>query len=252
MLNYKIQGKGKVMCILHGLFGSLDNWFSMSNMLSSDFEVHAIDNRNHGNSFHSDDHNYELMVEDFKDYLDQKNLREINLVGHSMGGKIAMIFSCMYPEYVNKLAVIDVAPKTYPNNLQFIADSLLVLDLNNFKNRQEIEDDLCKKLKDVNLCKFLIKNVFLNKKGSFEWKFNIKTLQKSINNICEFKEDIGMFRKETLFLKGELSNYIREGDQKYLDKYFSNYIIEEVKKSSHFVHIENKMHCYNSLLNFFL
>ena len=252
MLNSKIEGKGEVICILHGLFGSLDNWASMSNMLSSNFEVHTIDNRNHGSSFHSDDISYELMVEDLKKYLDHNNLKKINLVGHSMGGKISMIFSCTYPEYINKLSIIDIAPKVYPNNLQHIADILVDLDLEYSNKRNELEKILNSKLKDINLSKFLIKNLFLNKNGKFEWRMNIKSLQKNMDKICQFKENLNIFEKETMFLKGEFSNYIKENDIDYINEYFSNYSIKEIKRSSHFVHIENKMDCYKELFNFFM
>ena len=139
ILNSRIIGSSdKKIIILHGLLGSLDNWITFGKKLSlKDYEVHLIDQRNHGKSFHSDEFSYKHMSNDLKNYLDYHRIKHVSIIGHSMGGKTAMLFSLKYPDFVNKLIVVDILPISYNRDYNLIFDSLLKVDLASIKSRND-------------------------------------------------------------------------------------------------------------------
>ena len=156
LLHSKIIGGGeKIIVILHGLFGSGDNWKTYANrMETKGFCIHLLDQRNHGRSFHSDQFNYNLLVLDLKYYLDHYKIDSCILLGHSMGGKTAMNFSLKYPKYVSDLIVIDIAPRKYPIHHDKIIEALKSLDLNLIKTRKEAENKLSNFINDNVLSSF--------------------------------------------------------------------------------------------------
>lgn len=140
LLNATISGKGEPLVILHGFLGMGDNWKSLAVKFSKQYQVHLVDQRNHGRSFHAEEFSYEDLVQDLHNYLVHHNLHKVNILGHSMGGKTAMLFAVEYPELVNKLVVADIAPKFYPPHHQYILDALSAVDFSKVKSRSEIDE----------------------------------------------------------------------------------------------------------------
>ena len=141
-LNFQVQGHGRPLVILHGFLGSSDNWRSMSRRLSSHFTVYCLDLRNHGQSPHSDAMDYPIMAADLREFVEEQSLAQVFLLGHSMGGKVAMQFAGQYPERVDKLVVVDIAPKAYPPTHQSLLAALRAVDLRAAKNFSDIDSAL--------------------------------------------------------------------------------------------------------------
>ena len=160
LLHSKIIGAGKPFLILHGFLGMGDNWNTLGLKFSKQhYQVHLIDQRNHGRSFHDKHFNYDVLVEDLKYYCDYYQFKEVILLGHSMGGKAAMLFATVYDYLVQKLIVVDIAPKDYPPNHQIIFDAFFAVDIEHISSRKEAEEALSEYLKDEGVIQFLLKNI---------------------------------------------------------------------------------------------
>jgi esterase len=172
-LNYYTCGEGFPLVILHGLFGSSDNWQTISKQLKPEFNIFAVDLRNHGNSPHLDPFDYQVMAEDVRDFVNSQQLREVFLLGHSMGGKVAMQFASRFPERVRKLIVADIAPKDYPPHHADTLAAMTEINLATFNSRSEIDEALAGKIPDAAIRQFLLKSVGRNDAGRFIWKINL-------------------------------------------------------------------------------
>ncbi len=250
-----IIGKGEPLLILHGLYGSSDNWLTIAKELSNDFCVHSIDLRNHGRSPHSPTHNYTVMAEDIKEYLDMHDIDKTFLLGHSMGGKVAMLFTLNYPERVKKLIVADIAPKNYPQNYDGHIQILGVMngvDLSQMQTRKEVENALNEKLRDNRVTQLVLKNLYRKKEGGFDWRINIKVLQESIENISGGTEDWDnkQTKVPTLFMKGSNSEYLTIDDDFTINKYFENSEITAIPNAGHWLHAEQPELVVKTILYF--
>ena len=236
-LNFKKTGTGKPLVILHGLFGSADNWFSIAKELEKDFTLYLVDQRNHGDSPHSEEWNYEVMVEDLKELIDEEGLDKIYLMGHSMGGKTAMNFAVEYPERVDRLIVADIAPRYYEVHHQTILEGLNSIKLDQIKSRKEADDQLAKYIDEVGIRQFLLKSLGRNSEG-FVWKINLPVITENIEEVGEELDSDGKYEGPTLFLGGSNSNYIRQEDIPDILEHFPNYQIEFVQDAGHWLHAE--------------
>lgn len=250
LVHSKIQGSGFPFIILHGYFGMGDNWKSHANKLAEDFEVHIVDQRNHGRSFHSDAFSYELMVEDLKFYFDEKKIEKAIILGHSMGGKTAMLFAVEYPELVEKLVVADIAPKYYAPHHQTIINALNSVDFSVLKLRSEIDDILKQSIPDEGVRQFLLKNVYRKTKTEMAFRFNLKSLTENNSEVGEALPSFTTFDGEVLFLKGAKSDYILEDDYPLISAHFEQAKIETVANAGHWLHAENPSEFYNKLMTF--
>jgi len=242
-LNSKIIGTGfKNVIILHGFLGMSDNWTTISKKISAyGFKVHLVDLRNHGKSFWRDHFNYKVMSDDLKLYVDKNKISDFSLIGHSMGGKSAIQFAYNYPSEVKKLIILDIMNKTYDQNYLHlkILSLLESIDLSVYNRRTEIEDYLFENLNDKILVSFLMKNIDRDSSNKFKLKPNIKVLKKCYKNICHkinLYEDLNI---ETIFFKGEKSNYINNIDIKEKFEKFNNYKIINIPNAGHWIHIDN-------------
>ena len=166
ILYSKIIGEGKPLLILHGFLGMSDNWKTLGNQYAKNgFEVHLIDQRNHGKSFHSTDFDYEFLANDLKIYIEHHAISEASLIGHSMGGKTVMQFAILYPELVNKLIVADIAPKYYPPHHNEIINALVSLNFDLISSRSEADKELSKHLTNYGIRQFLLKNLYWVERG---------------------------------------------------------------------------------------
>lgn len=236
-LNYRKVGEGKPLVILHGLFGSADNWFSIARELDKEFTMYLVDQRNHGDSPHDDEWNYDVMVEDLKELLDEEGLDKAYLMGHSMGGKTVMNFALKYPERVEKLIVADIAPRYYPVHHESILEGLNSLDLKSINSRKEADDALAKYISEPGIRQFLLKSLGRDADG-FAWKINLPIITKNIENVGEALPEGESFDGPTLFLAGANSNYVQQKDLPEILEFFPNYELEFVQNAGHWLHAE--------------
>jgi esterase len=237
-LNFQSFGRGQPLIILHGLFGSLENWHFISQKLAADFQVVAVDQRNHGHSPHAAEMSYQLMVEDLKEFLANQHLDTANLLGHSMGGKTAMLFALTYPESVQKLIVVDIAPRAYPNHHREILSALSSLTLSSFKSRAEMELQLASSIPDLAVRRFLLKNVKRNQAGSFYWQMNLAAIQANYARLSEEISSHRSFEKPALFIRGERSDYIRDEDVPAIEKLFPRVEHHTIAGAGHWAHAD--------------
>lgn len=237
-LNYKRFGSGEPLLVLHGLLGMLDNWMAPAKELSEHFDVWLLDARNHGHSFHHKEHNYAAMMEDLKTFVDDHNLHHFHLLGHSMGGKTAMKFAQNYPEFIMKLIVADIAPKAYPVHHQKILEGLKSVDFAKVNSRSDVDAILAKYIDEAGVRQFLGKNLYWIEKGKLAWRFNLEAISQNIEIIGEAVCD-RMFDGETLFINGELSNYIQKSDIDDILLSFPNASFGHMPESGHWVHADN-------------
>lgn len=237
-LNFRKTGSGEPLIILHGLFGSADNWFSIAKELEKDFTLYLVDQRNHGDSPHSDEWNYKVMAEDIKELMEEEGIEKAFFMGHSMGGKTVMNFALRYPEKVMKLIVADIAPRHYPVHHQTILEGLTSVNLKEIKSRKEADDQLAKYIKEAGIRQFLLKSLGRNKDGDFIWKINLSVIKEKIENVGEALDYDSTFDKLTLFMGGANSDYIQEKDKEEIDKYFPNSHLIYIKNAGHWLHAE--------------
>jgi pimeloyl-ACP methyl ester carboxylesterase len=226
-LAYTKLGIGHPLFILHGLYGSGDNWITVGRKLSETFEVYLVDLRNHGRSPHSDVHTYEAMAEDIKELLDSLGIEKASIIGHSMGGKVAMFFAAKYKGLLSNLIIVDIAPKTYTEeernakeitNHRTILEAMASADLKSAKTRDEVENSLKLQIGSDRVRQFIMKNVKRSKDNQFFWALNINALKQNLAGILagldieSFKLSGGVKSFPVLFIKGGRSNYIMDED----------------------------------------
>ena len=236
-LNYKSFGQGFPIIILHGLFGMLDNWQTIAKRLADTHTVYILDQRNHGRSPRSDSFNYSLLAEDLQQFMESNWIYKAHIIGHSMGGKTAMQFALSYPEMVERLIIVDIAPKSYEAGHQLIFDALLSLDITAIESRKAAAALLQQKIQDQGTLQFLLKNLARKKEGGFEWKMNLTVLHDQYPHIVEniHLEDTP-FEQPTLFIRGGQSNYILETDKEQIQSLFPKAAIATIPSANHWVH----------------
>ena len=251
-LNFQTYGQGPALLILHGLFGSLDNWTSHARKLSEHFSVYTIDQRNHGKSPHSDEWNYEVMADDLVQFMDQHGIIQAHLLGHSMGGKTVMQVAGTYPERIDKLIVADMAPKSYqPHHTQLI-DALLSVELAKFDQRKEIAEYLATKIPDAGVRQFLLKGLGRDEHKKLRWKFNLKIISEKYADVLKNISMEEIFDKPALFVYGENSSYVDNSDFPDILSCFSKATFEMLPKTGHWIHAESPRAFLQSVMNFLL
>ena len=239
------------MVILHGLFGYSDNWQTHAKKLAEYYQVILVDQRNHGHSDWSYEISYDLMAEDLKELFDELNLEEVILLGHSMGGKTAMKFAQNYPDYLEKLIVVDIGTKTYPSHHEQILAGLHAIDLNVIHSRSEAEEAMAKYIESNGVRQFLLKNLYWAQKGKLAWRMNIPVLEQEMPAILQ-----GLPSNEvlipTLFIRGMMSDYILGEDIPDLENQFSDSHFVSVENAGHWVHAEAPEEFIEAVLSFCL
>jgi pimeloyl-ACP methyl ester carboxylesterase len=231
-----LGGHGKPLIIMHGLFGSSKNWITNGKFLSQFRKVIALDLRNHGDSPHSDSHSLGDLVEDLKEFVD--TLEEVpDIMGHSMGGMTAAMFSLHYPQLLDKLVVVDIAPRTYPNRFSIEFDAL-ELDVSNAKTRDEIDKKMAEILPDPFIRQFLQMN--LEKKDfGYRWKPNVKALREGRSSLVFDPGSLLPFSGKALFVLGGNSEFIEESDKSVIQNLFPNANIHTIPGAGHYLHYLN-------------
>jgi esterase len=251
-LNYKKYGEtGAHLIILHGLFGMLDNWHTLAARFGANFQVWALDQRNHGKSPHSPVFDYESMAADLLEFYDNHQISQANVMGHSMGGKTAMQFALTYPDKVSKLIVADISPRAYPETGHHMEmEALQSLDLGSITRRADADEALAKQIPLESTRQFLLKN--LSREGErFVLKLNLEAISKNYDKIS-VKIDAGnhLFDKETLFICGAESDYIIENDKPGILKLFPKARFVSIPGAGHWVHAESPEKFYEAAEGF--
>lgn len=250
MLHANTSGNGKPIVILHGFLGMSDNWKSIANQLSESFEIHALDLRNHGKSFHANEFSYDLMALDVQSYIEENISTSVILIGHSMGGKVAMQLACQQPQLIKKLVIVDIGPKYYPPHHQQILEGLQAIDFSKKPSRAEVEKDLSEYIKDFGVRQFLLKNLYWQTPNQLAFRFNLKILAKKVEEIGKSLPTEYQFDGETLFMRGQNSNYILDEDWEHIVKQFPKSKLETIPNAGHWLHAEQPDLFIQKLLNF--
>lgn len=251
LLHSRIIGAGEPLVILHGFLGMSDNWKTLGNQYAENgFQVHLVDQRNHGKSFHDEAFNYDILANDLKEYINYHQLGPIILLGHSMGGKTAMQFACDFPRLTKKLIVADIAPKFYPPHHQDIINGLQSLNLDTIRSRGEADIELSKHLSQVGIRQFLLKNLYWKEKGQLAFRFNLPVLSTKMEEIGENISNAATYNGPTLFLKGDKSEYVTAADIPEIKKHFSNAYLTTIDNAGHWLHAENPKQFFEKSLTF--
>lgn len=251
LLHANIVGEGQPFIILHGFLGMSDNWKTLGKRFSEQgYQIHMLDQRNHGRSFHDDFFNYEIMVEDVYHYCNTNNLSDIVLLGHSMGGKTAMFFAATYPELVSRLIVADIAPRFYPRHHEHILNGLHALRFDKITNRQEAEEILSTYVTHDDTRQFLLKNLYWKEKGKLGLRINLEVLTDQVEEVGEALPLYMGFDGKVLFLRGDRSEYISKEDEKGIMLQFPRARIESIENAGHWLHAENPIAFFDSVVRF--
>ncbi|PKG50593.1 alpha/beta fold hydrolase [Olleya sp. 1-3] len=250
VLHSNIIGEGKPFVILHGFLGMSDNWKTLGNQFAEHFQVHLVDQRNHGRSFHDDAFYYEALAEDLKNYFDTHQIKDAILLGHSMGGKTAMLFATLYPELVSKLIIADISPRFYPIHHDAILDGLNSLDFDTLKSRGQAEKQLANYVTDAGTRMFLLKNLYWIEKGKLALRINLDVLTENVSEVGEALPLHAKFDGDTLFLRGDKSEYIGNQDETLIKNHFPEAKIITIANAGHWLHAENPKDFYQAVTNF--
>jgi esterase len=237
-LHFKESGQGPAVVLLHGLFGSSDNWHTIATRLAETFRVFALDQRNHGQSPHSAAMDYPLMAADVDRFCAARGLAGARVIGHSMGGKTAMQLALHFPHRVEKLVVADMAPRAYAAAHDQIFAALLALDLPAFQTRPQIEDALAPDIPNPVLRRFLLKNLGRAGTGGFYWKINLRDIAENYWRLREPVAGKAPFTKPVLFIRGGQSQYIQPADEPLIREWFPAAQIQTIAAASHWVHAD--------------
>ncbi len=249
-LYHSTIGEGEPLVILHGLFGSSDNWVSIARKFAQKYRVILVDLRNHGRSPHHQDWNYGLMANDVDVMLETLGLTEVYLLGHSMGGKTAMTFAVANPDTVKKLIVVDIAPRYYPVHHRTIQDALTAIPMEKLKSRNEAEEILDRHISDESTKQFLLKNLYRNHRHSFAWRFNLPVINQQIEVVGEATYPAEPVLIPTLFIRGVNSDYIADEDVMEIRQYFSDVRVETIGNAGHWVHAEQPNAFIGTVMSF--
>ena len=250
-LHFKEMGHGQPLLILHGLFGTLDNWATLAKRLAEHYNVFLVDLRNHGRSPHDEEHNYEVMADDVLRLVDELGIPTPAIMGHSMGGKVAMKYALKYPTRLTKLIVVDIAPKAYPPHHDDIIEALQSVDLSKATSRNEIDEQLAKSIPESDVRLFLMKNLYRKEDNTFGWRMNLEAIRNNYDHIAEgISADIP-FKKHALFIKGGKSGYIKQEDiYGCIEHLFTMVEVETIPQAGHWVHAEAPDEVYDLVARF--
>ena len=248
----KVLGEGQPLLIIHGLFGMSDNWQSLAKQYADYFEVHLIDQRNHGHSPHADEFSYLHLSNDLHQYIIYNQLNDVIIIGHSLGGKTAMQFAVTYPEFLSKLIIVDISPRFYPIHHDKIIEGLKMLDFSILKSRSQADAVLSEYIEEGDVRQFLLKSMYWKEKGQLDFRFNLKSISQNIANVGEALDNEAHCSIPTLFIKGGNSNYINYDDEDLIFKHFTDAEIQSVDEVGHWLHAEKPQEFFEITVRFCL
>lgn len=250
-LHHREIGKGQPLIILHGLFGSSDNWQTQAKRFAEYFRVILVDLRNHGHSDWNEDSSYEAMANDVIALINDLQLEKTILLGHSMGGKVAMHVAQKQSEILAKLIVVDMGIKQYPPHHQHILEGIHSVQLEGVTSRSEADKQLSNYIDSEGVKQFLLKNLYWREKGNLAWRMNVNVLENSMSEILSAMPEKEVFLP-TAFIRGELSNYILDEDIPEIENLFPDSQYITISEAGHWVHAEKPEEFVDAVLNFCL
>jgi pimeloyl-ACP methyl ester carboxylesterase len=251
MIYAKVEGLGKPLLIIHGFLGMSDNWKTLGLQYANEgFQVHLLDLRNHGRSFHSEEFNYQVMAQDVLDYCQSNSLEQVTVIGHSMGGKVAMLFAAQFPNKVEKLIVADIGPKYYKPHHDAILAGLNAVDFSQKPDRTHIDELLKDFIPDFGTRQFLMKSLYWVAPGQLGFRFNLDVFNKNIDVVGEGLPEGAVFSKSTLFIRGGNSRYILDEDLPNIKNHFPSAILITIPNVGHWLHAENPKVFFEETLKF--
>ncbi len=238
-LAYRQLGSGPPLIILHGLFGMSDNWLTIARRIAEKHTVYLLDQRNHGDSPHSDEFSYGLLAEDLEEFIVQHRLGMVSVIGHSMGGKAAMCHALRYPQRVDKLVVVDIAPKAYNHPFfRRVLDFMMALDLSRFERRSEIDAAFAGVVPRPSVRQFILKNLQRTDSG-FRWQIHVKSLSENLDRIFAAVGENGrVWDKPALFVRGSRSDYVLDEDEALIKALFPQARLVTIPGASHWLHVD--------------
>ncbi len=248
-LNYKSFGSGTPLIILHGLFGMLDNWHTFARQLQDFFTIYIVDLRNHGKSFKSTTFSYPSLARDIIHFMDEHDIASAYILGHSMGGKVAISLAQLAPDRILKLIVVDIGIKSYPAHHKFIFDSILPLDIANMSSRQEVDTALSPSITDKSIRQFLLKNLQRRPQGGFQWKANFDILYQEYEHIMAGITISRPIQVPVLFVRGLKSRYITDVDILDLQSKFEHFELLDIQ-AGHWIHAEQPQLLRKGVISF--
>ena len=251
LLHYKEIGEGKPLVILHGLFGTSDNWQTHAKKLGEYYCVILVDQRNHGHSPWSEDFTYEHLAEDLERLILHLGIDKFTLIGHSMGGKTAMYYSQKYPTRLEKMVIVDIGIKQYPMHHNEIIKGIKSLDLTTISSRSAAEQAMIPFVDSYGVRQFLLKNLYWVEKGKFAWRMNVDVLEREMEEILAPIPNIEVWTP-TLFLRGAMSNYILDEDWDAIEEIFPDATLETIENAGHWVHSEQPDEFIEKVLGFII
>ena len=251
MLFSRIEGEGEPLIIIHGFLGMSDNWKTLGSQYAAEgFQVHILDLRNHGKSFHSDEFSYEIMVDDLMGYCNHHHLNSVSIIGHSMGGKVVILFAEIYPKKVKMLIVGDMDQKYPPPHHQDILEGLNAVDFSKQPDRTQVEETLYPFIPDFGTRQFLMKNLYWEAPGQLNFRFNLKVFNEKIEQVGKALPTNSHFDKPTLFIRGGNSKYILDTDILLIQFHFPAYQLITISNVGHWLHAENPKLFFEETLTF--
>jgi pimeloyl-ACP methyl ester carboxylesterase len=251
-LFYREYGQGIPFIILHGLFGISDNWTTFGKLLKDKYHVYIPDMRNHGRSPRSPVFDFPSMTDDITEFIEDLGLYNPILMGHSLGGKVAMLVALNNPDLLNKLIVVDASPRKYVQNTEHahLLNAMLSADLSIARSRSDVEKQLKDKIKNQRLRQFILKNIYWKDNDKLDWRLNLPVLNANLPLMFGGIESLALFTKPVLFIRGGLSDYIRENDIEIIRKNFPEAVIKTLVSAGHWVHADAPEEFYRIVMDF--
>lgn len=244
------MGEGQPLIVMHGVFGSSDNWQTVGKEFANEYKVYLVDLRNHGKSPHSNTFTYDTMADDIVELMAAEGISSCYLLGHSMGGKVAMNLASRFPDRVSKLIVVDIAPKFYPPHHDQIFQGFRSVDLPSLKSRREADEQMARVIPNMGVRQFILKNLDRDEQGDFIWKLNLDVIEAKANEVGAGIEDGAAYSGSTLFISGGKSDYIQDEDHETIQARFPKVRIETIEGAGHWVHAEKPHELKELVLDF--
>lgn len=251
ILHSRIEGEGFPLLIIHGFMGMSDNWKSFAPQYASlGYQVHVLDLRNHGKSFHSHEFNYDLMVHDVINYMQSYQLSQCDIIGHSMGGKVAMLLAVKHAHLIRKMVVADIGPKYYAPHHQDILTGLNAVDFSIQPDRAQVEEMLYPFIPDYGTRQFLMKNVYWKTPGQLAFRFNLEAFNVHIKEVGKALPENTLFNGKVLFIRGGRSQYVLDADWEAILKHFPYAQLQTIPNAGHWLHAEDPQSFFSQTTSF--